>query len=88
MVLAGLVVTIVYPSMAARKVGTFQTSVVDKLERRSVIYSGIFVPVLNQYLVVDMGIEVKVKKYDYGRIDIGNTIYVSKYSNGSYRLEQ
>ena len=83
-----LVVAIVYPSMTARKVKTFKTKVVDKFERNSMIYTGVFIPVVLQYLVVEMGIEVKAGGLDYRRTDIGDTVWVSRYSNGSYRLER
>ena len=52
-----LVVAIVYPSMTARKVKTFKTRVVDKFERNSMIYTGVFISLVLQYLVVEMGVE-------------------------------
>lgn len=86
--LAVLVVAIAYPSLTARKVKTFKTRVVDKFERNSMIYTGVFIPIVLQYLVVEMGVEVKVGGLDYRRTDIGDTVWVSRYSNGSYRLER
>jgi len=83
-----LVVAIVYPSLTARKVRAFKTRVVDKFERNSMIYTGVFIPIVLQYLVVEMGVEVKVGSLDYRRHDIGDTVWVSRYSNGSYRLER
>ena len=86
--LAVLVVAIAYPSLTARKVKTFKTRVVDKFERNSMIFAGVFIPLVLQYLVVEMGGEVKVGGLDYRRTDIGDTVWVSRYSNGSYRLER
>ena len=86
--LAVLVVAIVYPILTARKVRTFKTRVVDKFERNSMIYAGVFIPLVLQYLVVEMGVEVKVGRFDYRRTGIGDTVWVSRYSNGSYRLER
>jgi len=86
--LAVLVVAIVYPILTARKVRTFQTRVVDKFERNSMIYAGVFVPLVLQYLVVEMGVEMNVRSSDYRNVDIGDTVWVSRYSNGSYRLER
>lgn len=86
--LAILVVAIAYPSLTARKVKTFKTRVVDKFERNSMIYTGVFIPIVLQYLVVEMGVEVKVGGLDYRRTGIGDTVWVSRYSNGSYRLER
>ncbi len=83
-----IVVAIVYPSMTARRVKTFQTRVVDKFERNTMIDAGVFIPIVLQYLVVEMGVEVKVGNFDYERTDIGDTVRVSRYSNGSYRLER
>ena len=86
--LAVLVVAIAYPSLTARKVKTFKARVVDKFERNSMIFAGVFIPLVLQYLVVEMGGEVKVGGLDYRRTDIGDTVWVSRYSNGSYRLER
>jgi len=86
--LAVLVVAIAYPSLTARKVKTFKTRVADKFERNSMIYTGVFIPIVLQYLVVEMGVEVKVGGLDHRRTDIGDTVWVSRYSNGSYRLER
>lgn len=83
-----LVVAIVYPALTARKVRTFKARVVDKFERNSMIYAGVFIPLVLQYLVVEMGVEVKVGGLDYRRVDIGDTVWVSRYNNGSYRLER
>jgi len=86
--IAIIVVAIAYPSMTARRVRTFKTRVVDKFERNSMIYTGVFIPLVLQYLVVEMGVEVKVGRFDYRRTGIGDTVWVSRYSNGSYRLER
>jgi hypothetical protein len=83
-----IVVAIVYPSMTARKVKTFQTRVVDKFERNTMIYTGVFIPIVLQYLVVEMGVEMNVRSSDYRNFDIGDTVWVSRYSNGSYRIER
>jgi len=66
--LAILVVAIVYPILAARRVKTFKTKAVDKFERNTMIYTGVFIPLVLQYLVVEMGVEVKVGNFDYTQI--------------------
>ena len=83
-----LVIAIAYPNLTERRVKTFKTRVVDRFERNSMIYTGVFIPIVLQYLVVEMGVEVKVGGLDYRRTDIGDTVWVSRYSNGSYRLER
>ena len=86
--LAIIVVAIVYPSMTARRVRSFKTRVVDKFERNSMIFTGVFIPIRVKYLEVEMGVELKVRDSDYRSIDVGDTVWVSRYSNGSYRLER
>ena len=86
--LAIIVVAIVYPSMTARRVRSFKTRVVDKFERNSMIFTGVFIPIVVKYLEVEMGVELKVRDSDYRSIDVGDTVWVSRYSNGSYRLER
>ena len=86
--IAIIVVAIAYPSMTARRIRTFKTRVADKFERNSMIYTGVFIPIVLKYLVVEMGVEIKVRSPDYRSIEVGDTVWVSKYSNGSYRLER
>ena len=86
--LAIIVVAIVYPSMTARRVRSFKTRVVDKFERNSMIFTGVFIPIVVKYLEVEMGVELKVRDSDYRSIEVGDTVWVSRYSNGSYRLER
>lgn len=86
--LAILVIAVVYPTLTARRVRTFKTRVVDKFERSSMIYTGVFIPIVLKYLEVEMGVELNVYSSDYRSVDVGDTVWVSKYSNGSYRLER
>ncbi len=36
---------------------------------------------------VEMGVEVRVDGLAFERIGIGNAVWVSRYTNGSYHLE-
>jgi len=86
--IAIIAVAIAYPSMTARRVRSFKTRVVDKFERSSMIYTGVFIPIRVKYLEVEMGVEVKVRDSDFRGVEVGDTVWVSRYSNGSYRLER
>ena len=52
------------------------------------IYTGVFIPLVIYYLRVERGIEFRVSHTMYNSVDIGGTVSVSTYSDGSYRLDQ
>ena len=51
------------------------------------IYAGVFIPLVLYFLKDERGIEFKVSHATYRSVDIGDTVSVSKYSDGSYRLD-
>ena len=52
------------------------------------IYTGVFIPLVIYYLRVERGIEFKVSHAVYSSVDVGDTVSISNYSDGSYRLDQ
>ena len=72
--------------MNARRIETFQATVLDKKTRRSMIYAGVFVPIMMCYLIVEGGIEIRVSSADYNFFNVGEVVTVSRFSDGSYRL--
>ncbi len=52
------------------------------------IYAGVFIPLVIYSLNVEKGIEFKVSYATYNSVDIGDTVSISSYSDGSYRLDQ
>jgi len=71
----------------ARRLHTYQATVVDKTTERTVAYVGVFIPIETHYLVVEGGRKVKVDRTAFRAIRIGDTVTVSGYSDGSHRLE-
>jgi len=72
----------------ARRIETFQATVLDKKTRRSMIYAGVFVPIVMYYLFVEGGVEIRVSSSDYNFFNVGEIVTVSRFSDGSYRLDQ
>jgi len=73
--------------LRARRVSTFQSTILDKREETSMIYAGVFIPLVLYYLKDERGIEYKVSHTTYRSVDIGDIVSVSRYSDGSYRLD-
>lgn len=69
-------------------VATFPARIINV--RRSTIwtYVGVFVPIQSTTLIIEGGREVKVHDWDAKRVQIGDTIWVAKYSTGQYRFQQ
>ena len=73
--------------LRARRISTFQSTVLDKKKETTMIYAGVFIPLVIYYLRVEREIEFKVSYATYNSVDIGDTVSISKYSDGSYRLD-
>ncbi len=88
LVVVGLALIVPLRHLTARRLRTFRATVVGKAAERTVIYTGIFVPMTVHYVVVEGGVRVRVHKADFESIDAGDSVTVSEYSDSSYRLEQ
>ena len=88
LVVVGLALIMSLRHLTARGLRTFRATVVGKAAERTVIYTGIFVPMAFHYVVVEGGVRVRVHKADFDSIDAGDSVMVSKYSDGSHRLER
>jgi len=73
--------------MNAKRIETFQATVRDKKTRRSMTYAGVFIPIVIYYLIVEGGIEIRVNSADYNFVNVGEVVTVSRFSDGSYRLD-
>ena len=71
----------------AKKISTYQTWIRDKKQQSTVIYSGVFIPMVLYYFVTEEGINVNVTHRTFNRLAVGDSIWVSKYSNGKHKLE-
>jgi hypothetical protein len=76
----------------ARRTSTFQSTVLDKKKETTMIYTGVFIPLVIVFiplviysLRVERGIEFNVSHAVYSSVDIGDTVSMSRYSDGSYR---
>ena len=71
----------------ARRTSSFQSTVLDKKKETTMIYTGVFIPLVIYSLRVERGIEFNVSHAVYSSVDIGDTVPISRYSDGSYRLD-
>jgi hypothetical protein len=71
----------------ARKLDTFQTTVLEKRKQSVLVYVELFIPIEKYFLVVEGGYNVETDKTSFNSVAIGDIISVSRYSDGGYRLE-
>ena len=74
--------------LRARRISTFQSTVLDKKEETTMIYAGVFIPLVIYHLRVEKGMEFNVSHATYSSVNIGDTVSISSYSDGSHRLDQ
>ena len=74
--------------LRARRISTFQSTVLDKKEETTMIYAGVFIPLVIYHLRVEKGIEFNASYTTYSSVDIGDTVSISSFSDGSYRLDK
>ncbi len=71
----------------AKPTGTYVTTIINKREQNTVIYTGVFIP-MKQYVIETTELhQVQVIKHVYDRIGIGDRVTVTRYSNGQHRLQ-
>jgi len=71
----------------AKTTGTYQTLIVDKMEKQTVIYTGIFIPLTIYSIKTNENREIQVEKNQYNRLGIGDTVTIASYSNGLHKLQ-
>lgn len=71
----------------AKPTGIYETTVIDKREQTIVIYSGVFSPLKQLVLETTELHRIHVNKHQYNRINIGDRVTVTRYSNGQHKLQ-
>ena len=89
MVMLGLLIVLVpvINRLRAHRLSSCHASVIDKREETTMTYAGVFIPIVIYYLRVENGIELQVSHAVYRSVDVGSTVLVSRFSDGSYRLD-
>jgi hypothetical protein len=87
--LTGIMILIVpiFRRLTAQRLDTFYAAVLEKTQEKSIIYTGVFVPFVINYLIVETGSKVKVSKSAFNAVEVGDSVVVSEYSDGTCRLE-
>ena len=71
----------------AKPTGTYETTIINKREQQTVIFTGVFIPLKLFILETTELHHVTVKKRDYDRINVGDRVMVTQYSNGQHKLQ-
>ena len=74
-------------SIFAKPTGTYETIIIDKREQTTVIFTGIFVPIPQYILETTELNQLNVKKHVYDRINAGDRVTVTRFSNGQHKLQ-
>jgi hypothetical protein len=91
--LVGIIVVLVVVLLLARSTifakptGTYETTIINKREQQTVIYTGVFIPMKRFILETTELHQLNVKKRDYDRINVGDKVMVTRYSNGQHKLQ-
>ena len=90
LVMLGLLIVLVPVIRRARaqRISSFQSTVLDKNKKTTMIYTGVFIPLVIYNLRVEKGIELQVSHTVYQSVDVGDTVLVARFSDGSFRLDQ
>ena len=87
-VIALLVLAIALQSTVfAKPTGTYETTIINKREQNTVIYTGVFIPIKRLILETTELHQIIVKKHVYDRINVGDRVTITRYSNGRHRLK-
>lgn len=86
LVLAGFVLY-TRTTVLAKSTGTYVTKVIDKLEKQTVIYTGVFIPMTLYSIKTSENLEMQIERNQYDRINVGDTVTIASYSNGLHKLQ-
>ncbi len=87
LVLFSLGFIVLQSTILAKPTGTYETTIIDKREQDTVIYTGVFVPMKMYTLETSELHQLNVKKHVYNRISVGDRVTVTRYSNGRRKLQ-
>lgn len=82
-----VLIAVLQSTVFAKPTGTYETTVIDKREQTFVIYGGVFTPIKQLVLETTELHRIHVNKHQYDRINIGDRVTVTRYSNGQHRLQ-
>ncbi|MFC1804204.1 hypothetical protein ACFL0D_09620 [Thermoproteota archaeon] len=74
-------------TLLANKLSTYQTKIIDKKKDTTLIVIPVFVPIPQYYVFTEEGRKISVNQNWYNRINIGDIVSVTRYSNGKHTLE-
>ena len=86
-VLMTLIFLVIRMGLFAKPTGTYETTIIDKREQQTVIFTGIFIPMNMLILETTELHQLNVKKQVYNRINVGDRVTVTRYSNGQHKLQ-
>ncbi len=85
--LLGVILLLVKFIAFPKPTGSYETTIIDKREQQTVIFTGVFIPMKMLILESTELNQLNVKKRDYDRINVGDRIMVTRYSNGQHKLQ-
>ena len=88
MVITGVVflVFLKESTLFASEISTYRTTIVDKKKEMIIIPVPVVIPVQKFYVFTDEGIKLETGHALFGRINIGDLVSVTRFSNGIHRL--
>lgn len=86
-VLLALGFLVLQNTLLAKPTGTYETTIIDKRVQDTVMYTGVFIPMKIYMLETTELNQLNVKKQVYDRINVGDRVTVTRFTNGKHRLQ-
>jgi len=86
-VILGVILLLIKEIAFPKPTGTYETTIIDKRQQQTVIFTGVFIPVKMLILETTELHQLNVQKRDYDRINIGDRVMVTRFSNGQHKLQ-
>ena len=71
----------------AKPTASYETTIINKREQNTVIYTGVFIPIKQLILETTELNQIILKKHEYDRTNGGDRVTITRYSNGQHRLK-
>ena len=74
-------------TLFAKPTGMYQTIIVAKEEKHTILYTGAFIPMKVYIIKTSENREIQVERDQYHRLTEGDTVKITNYSNGLHKLQ-
>ena len=74
-------------TLFAKPTGIYQTIIVAKEEKHTILYTGAFIPMKIYIIKTSENREIQIERDQYDRLMEGDKVKITSYSNGLHKLQ-